>query len=124
MVLIALQKPFKGSNLVEMGHEVVILLIMYHMFCFTEFVPDPEVRNLIGYSVVTITFLHLFAFYALRIYFAIKAAIQKCRMNATMRKSKNSIQQNEIKRANKRIIVDRVEFTKLQVLKGNSSDPS
>ena len=94
IVLIALQKPFKGSNLVEMGHEIVILLIMYHMFCFTEFVPDPEVRNLIGYSVVLITFLHLIAFYTLVIYFAVKAAIQKCRTNSTMKKSKNSIQQN------------------------------
>ena len=74
ILLIALQKPFKGSNLVEMGHEIVIILIMYHMFCFTEFVPDPEVRHIIGYSVVFITFLHLMVFYTMAIYQAIKAA--------------------------------------------------
>ena len=41
IVLIGFQKPFKRSNIEEMSHEIVIILIMYHMFCFTEFVPDP-----------------------------------------------------------------------------------
>ena len=39
----------KVANRVEIISELITLLLMYHLLLFTDFVPDPEVRYLVGY---------------------------------------------------------------------------
>ena len=39
----------KVANYVEIGSELITLLLMYHLLLFTDFVPDPVVRYEIGY---------------------------------------------------------------------------
>lgn len=99
MILIGVQKPFKHSNVAEMGHEVVIILIMYHMFCFTEFVPDPKVRSWIGYSVILITALHLFVFYFLTLRKKVRGFLRERKNKSIMSKSRTNVQHREMKNA-------------------------
>lgn len=98
VLLIGHQKPFKGSNWTELGNEAVILLIMYHMFCFTEFVPDPQVRYMIGYSVVAIAVVHLLVFYIWKIISVVRSAIRECRITFALRQSRASKEIEELKR--------------------------
>ena len=39
----------KIANSVEVLSEIITLMLMYHLLLFTDFVPDPEVRYMIGY---------------------------------------------------------------------------
>ena len=43
----------------EMFNEVCILLCIYHHFCFTDFVPEPEARYVMGQSLVNMTLFNL-----------------------------------------------------------------
>ena len=81
IVAIIVRKPFKDANWFELSHEIVILLIMYHVFCFTDFVPDPEIRYLVGWSVIVVTVTHLIFFYSVTIYGWIKAAIRSYKLS-------------------------------------------
>lgn len=40
---------------VEFFNEATIILCVYHCFIFTDFVADPEVRYLMGYSMIVCT---------------------------------------------------------------------
>ena len=61
VTLLAIRQPFKSAqrNKVEIMEECAIILTMYHIFCFTDFVADPEVRHYIGYSLITCMSIHL-----------------------------------------------------------------
>ena len=43
-------KNSKFDQRMEAFNEVKLLLIMYHMLCFTNLGPDPETKYMIGYS--------------------------------------------------------------------------
>jgi len=43
----------------EMFSECIVMLVMYHLICFTPFVPDAEVRFRLGYSVCSVIAVHL-----------------------------------------------------------------
>lgn len=49
--------PFKGTfyNVLEIFNEVCIVIIGYHLFGFTDFVPDLRIQYKIGYSAICIT---------------------------------------------------------------------
>ena len=51
------QKPYVEQNDIwlELINEVLVLLAFYHLFAFTDFVLDPEVRFTMGYSLITVT---------------------------------------------------------------------
>ena len=42
VILIGFKSPFKEANLnrAELQNEAFIIFFMYHIICFTEFVPD------------------------------------------------------------------------------------
>ena len=44
-------KPLSGriANHIEIASELITLLLTYHLFLFTDFVPEPEVRYMFGY---------------------------------------------------------------------------
>ena len=43
----------------EILNEILTLTIMYHIFCFTDFVSDPDIRYYLGYSCLVLNFNHL-----------------------------------------------------------------
>ena len=43
----------------EFFNETVIMLVMYAIFCFSDFVPDPETKSYIGLYCCAIVSLHL-----------------------------------------------------------------
>ena len=42
-----------------MTNEMFVLLTTYHLYQFTDFLPDLDTRDLVGLSIVYITFLNL-----------------------------------------------------------------
>ena len=56
----------------ELFDEVFTLFYMYHLLCFTDFVPEQSTQNIIGYSAITTMFSHMLYFYIVLSYFFIK----------------------------------------------------
>jgi len=63
VIIIGRVQPFLTRSEVryELFSETILMLVMYHMICFTPFVPDLEVRFQLGYLVCGVVGLH-FAF--------------------------------------------------------------
>jgi len=61
MIYLAKVKPFNlpVMNTMEVFNEFSILLASLHLFQFTDFVPDPEVQYLFGWSIIVISILNL-----------------------------------------------------------------
>ena len=47
------------STIVEIFNEVINLILMYHILCFTFFVPEANIRYLVGYSFIGFTVFNL-----------------------------------------------------------------
>ena len=78
IMIICLIKPMNTTHLndIEVFNEVMTLIILYHIFCFTDFVTDPEMRFNLGYSCLFFNFVHL----AVNMYFLITETIQTVRI--------------------------------------------
>ena len=49
-----------NQQIIETLNEIIILLTIYHFFCFTDFVSDIEVRSIfVGYSMLFMTGLNM-----------------------------------------------------------------
>ena len=61
VIFIGTVAPYKDrrSNNLEMVNEILTMEIMYHIFCFTDFVGDEQTRYYIGYSCLAANFGHL-----------------------------------------------------------------
>ena len=61
MIILGRVGPFveKRKTSFELFSEVSLMLVMYHMICFTPFVPDVQVRFYLGYSVCAVICFHL-----------------------------------------------------------------
>jgi len=61
VIILGRVEPFALPSRVryELFSECVVMLVMYHMICFTPFVSDLEVRFRLGYSVCTVVSVHL-----------------------------------------------------------------
>ena len=73
-VIIGATRPFNSErrNRNEFGQELLILFILYHVLCFTNFVLDEQMRHYIGYSVIVCSLLHIAIFYIVQTYLLIK----------------------------------------------------
>ena len=49
----------KFDNQLEIWNEVCLIFLAYHIFCFTDWVPDPTWRYRIGFSCVMWTLIGL-----------------------------------------------------------------
>ena len=76
--LITAVKPYKtyGRNKEEIAHEAVIMTLMYHLLCCSDFIEDFKVRNQIGYSMIVVTLLHLAVYFGLQIYIGVRKGIR------------------------------------------------
>ena len=46
-------------NNIETFNEITVIILAYFLFCFTDFVPEPETRNDLGQYYYSITFLNI-----------------------------------------------------------------
>ena len=77
VIVIGYKRPFKEANRnrLELLDEGFIMLLMYHIFCLTDFVPDLGTKRYIGYSAIGWMFLYLLIFFAVLAYLKIKGLI-------------------------------------------------
>lgn len=74
IIIVGQISPFEGGKFayyMNLFHEAIILLVMYTMMMFTDFVPDLETRSYIGYASMFLVVAHL----AICIGFMIKDSI-------------------------------------------------
>ena len=85
--------PFKSSarNYAEIIDESSIFIVMYHMFCFTDWIFDAEMKHKIGYSAIGFVLFHLFGYLAILLYLDMRVKCQTLRVYfyKRMTKSKN-----------------------------------
>ena len=50
------EKPFDGNflNRAVVLEELVIIVLIYHILCFTDFMPDVEVKHDLGFSFIAV----------------------------------------------------------------------
>ena len=50
------EKPFDGNilNRAVVLEELTIIVLIYHILCFTDFMPDVEVKHDLGFSFIAI----------------------------------------------------------------------
>jgi len=60
-VVISGYVPFETTHKrkVEFFNEIIVMMVMYCIFCFSDFVPDPQARSSIGFVCCSIVSLHL-----------------------------------------------------------------
>jgi len=63
---------------VFMFNEMIVLMLIYHLICFTDFVYDPKTRDTVGYSMIFITSLALVFNFGLVFVVAFKVILKKC----------------------------------------------
>ena len=61
ILYLSLVQPFKDKflNKVEVFNEITIMLVCYHMFLFTSYVPSPEIQIDVGYSAVAMVLMNV-----------------------------------------------------------------
>ena len=61
IIIAGTQEPFKDRvrGIIYLFNEFVVLVINYHLLCFTNFVSDPVGREYLGYSMVVVPLLFL-----------------------------------------------------------------
>ena len=81
IMMIGYAKPFQSKmrNMAEITEEVGTIVIMYHIFCFTDWIPDLEVRHNLGYSVIVCMGIQLFGYLAVLLFMSLKGSIISCR---------------------------------------------
>jgi hypothetical protein len=63
MILVGTQEPLaeKIKNSMDLFNEFIVLVINYHLLCFTNFLSDPDMREYVGYSMIMVTCMFLAA---------------------------------------------------------------
>ena len=49
----------KKANLFEAFNDITLLLMTYHMWCFTDIVPEPETRHMLGFSFIAVSMMNI-----------------------------------------------------------------
>ena len=91
VILLGMVKPFKTNlqNKSEIHSEIVTMLIMYHIFCFTDWISDVEIRYFLGYSCLALNAIHIGVnLYGISIG-SIKGLINKLRVYFILKKTLN-----------------------------------
>ena len=59
--MVGLFKPYeiRRDNKMELINEIICIVIMYHIFCFTDYIPDPQIKYNLGFSVLFFNTLSL-----------------------------------------------------------------
>lgn len=84
-------KTSKFDQRMEAFNEVKLLLLMYHMLCFTELGPDPETKYTIGYSCSATLILGTAVNMIMMIVTPIKSLILYCKICKHKRRARKSL---------------------------------
>ena len=77
-----------------MAEELTLLVIMYHMMCFTDWLPDLLLRHYIGYSITSCVLAHLFVFLAISFYQSARQRIRNSRRKSYIKNAKKHNQRS------------------------------
>ena len=90
IILVGWQMPFKSSarNYAEIIDESSIFIVMYHMFCFTDWLNDAEMKDKIGYSAIGFVLFHLFGYLAILFFLNMRVKIRILRVYMYKRMSR------------------------------------
>jgi uncharacterized membrane protein len=63
MIYLGATKPFDKAlkNYIELFNEICLIAIIYHLFLFTDFIPDANQQYNAGWSVIMITLFNILA---------------------------------------------------------------
>jgi hypothetical protein len=70
----------RKANKSELFNECFVILLMYHIICFFDFVPDATARYNMGTSCVIFTALNIFANFTTLLYESLGLLISKARL--------------------------------------------
>jgi hypothetical protein len=75
--------PFKtqGERRMELFNEVILILVLYTMMCFTQFVPEVDTREKIGYVSSGLVALHFLVNLAIMLSVSCCNAKKSCRLH-------------------------------------------
>lgn len=78
IVLVSHKWPFETPtmNRSQIVEEVFIMVLMYHILCFSDWMPDPVVASYLGYSFISVIVFILLALHGFSIILKLR---QKCR---------------------------------------------
>ena len=90
--------PFKSraQNYAEIIDESSIFIVMYHMFCFTDWLDDAEMKNKLGYSAIGFILFHLFCYLTILFSLYLRVKIQTFRIYMYKRMSRNNNKKSKI----------------------------
>ena len=71
----------------ELFNEATNLILLYHMMCFTDWVGRPEVRFMIGYSVMTAVFCNMSVHFFFLIWDSLRKIKLPCKKKLWQRQS-------------------------------------
>ena len=82
VILIGFIKPYDKKRLheTEILNEVVTVFILYHIFCFTDWVPDANVKYELGFSCLLFNFVSLCVNILQIMYFTFRRLYRKARI--------------------------------------------
>lgn len=95
IALIAYKRPLKTPrmNQAEIIEELTVLSLMYLIPCFTDWMPDLEVRNRIGYVFIFIIVAMFVIFISVKQFMSAK---NKCKLHARRKFIKKSMKNAEL----------------------------
>ena len=81
MIYIGYFTPYlvKSMNKLEITNEIFLLLAVYCLILFTEFVPEPETRYLCGWAMISVTFILIGVNMGVLIGTSIQDMVKKCK---------------------------------------------
>jgi hypothetical protein len=61
IMVVGLMSPYslRSANAMELFNESCVLLINYHLICFTDFLKDLRNRDQVGFSLIVLTILNI-----------------------------------------------------------------
>lgn len=83
-------KPFKEPRLnkLEIFNELTVLLCAYHIPLFSDFVPDPDIRYIAGWSIILITCSNLMINIGIVTYLSLSDIKKKLKRSCTSKEKR------------------------------------
>jgi len=88
IILVGLNRPFETrfANNINQLNDFFILITLYHMICFTDFIASTETINLIGYSLNFMLLLVILINITLILFFIARQKLRACKLNRMSKK--------------------------------------
>ena len=101
LIVIYLQwyMPFESHfmNNIETFNELTALVLTYFLFCFTDFVPEPETRNDLGAYYNYVSFANIGVHISTMLYDSFQKIKLSCKRRYYARKAKKALEEEESK---------------------------